>query len=136
MANLDTAYIVIFLSGRIIVGLFFLMSGMHHFTGHSMMAGYAKSKGIPAAGAGVAGSGILLVLGGLSMLLGFHPTIGAILLVICLFAFALGMHNFWTVQDPQAKQMEMIQFMKDIALLGFVLMTLMIPRPWPISLGR
>jgi putative oxidoreductase len=136
MANLDTAYVVIFLIGRIIVGLFFLMSGMHHFTGHSMMTGYAKSKGIPAAGFGVAFSGILLVLGGASMLLGYHPTIGAILLVICLFSFAFGMHNFWTLQDPQAKQMDMIHFMKDIALLGFVLMTLMLPRPWPISLGR
>jgi putative oxidoreductase len=136
MAHLGTAFVVIFLIGRIIVGGFFLMTGMHHLTAHSMMTGYAKSKGIPAAGAGVAGSGILLMLGGASMLLGYHPTVGAILLVICLFSFAFGMHNFWTLQDAQAKQMDMVHFMKDLALLGFVLMTLMIPRPWPLSLGR
>jgi len=29
-----------------------------------------------------------------------------------------------------------VNFMKNMALLGLLLMTLMIPRPWPISLGR
>lgn len=128
--------IVGFLIGRIVVGLFFVMSGMNHFTKHSMVTGYAKSKGVPAAGLAVALSGLLLVLGGLSMLLGFHPTIGAIFLIVCLFPFAFGIHNFWTLADPQARQNDMIHFMKDLALLGFVLMTLLIPRPWPLGLGH
>jgi hypothetical protein len=29
-----------------------------------------------------------------------------------------------------------VNFMKNMALLGLLLMTLMIPRPWPMSLGR
>ncbi|WP_447006165.1 hypothetical protein ACRAKI_06660 [Saccharothrix isguenensis] len=32
------------------------------------------------------------------------------------------MHNFWKETDPQAKQMEMIQFNKDLALAGGALM--------------
>ena len=70
------------------------------------------------------------------MLLGYHPTIGAILLVVFLLAASFGIHNFWTVKDPQAKMAEQINFLKDIALLGFVLMTLLIPRPWPFSLAH
>lgn len=70
------------------------------------------------------------------MLLGYRPTIGAILLVVFLLAASFGIHNFWTVKDPQAKMNEQINFLKDIALLGFVLMTLLIPRPWPLSLAR
>lgn len=31
---------------------------------------------------------------------------------------------------------EMINFMKNMGLLGLVLMTVVIPRPWPMSLGR
>ena len=31
------------------------------------------------------------------------------------------MHNFWKETEPQAKQMEMIQFNKDIALAGAAL---------------
>jgi hypothetical protein len=32
--------------------------------------------------------------------------------------------------------MEMVNFMKNMGLLGLVLMTVAIPRPWPMSLGR
>jgi hypothetical protein len=45
-------------------------------------------------------------------------------------------HNFWTIQDPQAKMGEMAQFQKNIAILGLLLMTLLIPQPWPMSFGR
>ncbi len=127
---------VAFLIGRVIVGCFFLMNGFNHFAQLKMMAGYAKSKGLPAPEFAVGGSGVLLLLGGLSLLLGFHPTIGAALLVIFLLGAAFGIHNFWTVQDPQAKMGEMTHFLKNMAILGLVLMTLAIPRPWPMSLGH
>jgi len=127
---------IAFLIGRIIAGGFFLTSGINHLAKLSMMAGYAKSKGTPAPGLAVGSTGALLILGGASLLLGYHPTIGAMLLVICLLGFALGIHNYWAVQDPQAKQIEQVNFMKNMALLGLLLMTLMIPRPWPMSLGR
>ena len=56
--------------------------------------------------------------------------------MVFLLAAAFGIHNFWTVKDPQAKMAEKVNFLKDIALLGFVLMTLAIPGPWDLSLGR
>jgi len=31
---------------------------------------------------------------------------------------------------------EMINFPKNIAILGLLLMTLAVPRPWPMSLGH
>jgi putative oxidoreductase len=127
---------IVFLIGRIIVGGFFLMNGFNHFARLNMMAGYAKSKGTPAPALAVSGSGVLLLLGGASLLLGYHPTIGAILLAIFLLGVSPPMHNFWAVQDPQAKMAEMVNFLKNMALLGFVLMTVAIPRPWPLSLGR
>lgn len=130
------AFNIAFLIGRILIGLFFLMAGFNHFARLNMMAAYAKMKGVPAPAVGVAGGGVLMILGGLSMLLGFHPTIGVILLLIFLLPTTFMMHNFWAVQDPQAKLTEMIMFQKNFAIVGLLLMTLMIPRPWPISLGR
>ena len=124
------------LIGRVIAGCFFLMNGFNHFAQLNMMAGYAKSKNIPAPALAVGGSGVLLLLGGLSLLLGYHPTIGAALLMIFLLAASFGIHNFWTVQDQQAKIGEMTHFMKNMAILGLLLMTLAIRRPWPMSLGR
>lgn len=134
--SLSYAFNIAFLIGRILIGLFFLMAGFNHFARLKMMAAYAKMKGVPAPEAGVAGSGILLVLGGASMLLGFHPTIGVILLLIFLLPTSFMMHNFWAVQDPQAKLTEMVMFQKNVAIVGLLLMTLLIQRPWPISLGR
>ena len=127
---------IVFLVGRIIAGGFFLMNGFNHFAQLNMMTGYAKSKGIPAPALAVGGSGVLLFLGGLSLLLGYHPTIGAALLVIFLLGVSFGIHNFWTVQDQQAKQGEMVNFLKNMSILGLLLMTLAIPRPWLMSLGR
>jgi uncharacterized membrane protein YphA (DoxX/SURF4 family) len=135
---MDTGKIadIALLIGRIIAGCFFLMNGFNHFAKLNMMSGYAKSKNIPAPALAVGVSGVLLLLGGLSLLLGYHPTIGVVLLVIFLLATSFGMHNFWTVQDQQAKMGEMINFLKNIAILGLLLMTLAVPRPWPMSLGR
>jgi putative oxidoreductase len=127
---------IAFLVGRVIAGCFFLMNGFNHIAQINVMTGYAKSKGIAAPALAVGGSGVFLFLGGLSLLLGYHPTIGVALLGIFLLGASFGIHNFWTVQDPQARQGEMIHFLKNMAILGLLLMTLAIPRPWLMSLGR
>ena len=136
MNNAGSIFNIVFLVGRVIAGSFFLMNGFNHFTKLGMMSGYAKSKGAPMPGLAVGGTGVLLLLGGASLPLGYHPTVGAILLVIFLLGVSFFIHNFWAVQDPQAKMMEMANFMKNMGLLGFVLMTVAIRRPWPMSLGH
>jgi hypothetical protein len=45
------------------------------------------------------------------------------------------MHNFWAVSDPQMKQADMINFLKNTALVRALLMLLAIPQPWPFSLA-
>ena len=136
MSNIGEMNNIAFLIGRIIAGSFFLMNGFNHFAQLNMLAGYAKSKGMPAPALAVGGSGVFLLLGGVSLLLGYHPTIGAGLLVIFLLGSSFGIHNFWKVQDQQAKMGEMINFLKNLGLLGLLLMTLAIPRPWPMSLAH
>lgn len=125
---------IAFLIGRIIYGGYFLWNGIHHFQDLGMMSGYAQSKGTPTPKLAVAATGILLILGGLSTLLGVYPVIGVILLIIFLLGVSFKIHNFWAVQDPQMKMMETINFTKNMALLGAALMTLGISRPWPLSL--
>jgi putative oxidoreductase len=126
---------IAFLIGRIIVGLYYINSGVHQFTGLNKMAGYAGSKGVPVPKLAVAGSAGLLVIGGLSLLLGFHPVIGVAAVVLFLVGITPVMHNFWAMKDPQHRMSEMINFTKNVALLGSALMFLAIPRPWPFSIG-
>lgn len=70
------------LIGRIIFGGFFIFSGLNHFMNLGMMSGYAESKGTPAPQVAVAGSGVMLLAGGLSVVLGVLPVIGLILITI------------------------------------------------------
>ena len=45
------------------------------------------------------------------------------------------MHNFWAANDPQSKQADMVHFLKNLAIMGALLMLLAIPQPWPFSLA-
>ena len=63
-------------------------------------------------------AGIIAMLGGLSIAIGFHARWGAILLIIFLIPVTLFMHAFWKVGDPAMQQMQMANFLKNIALLG------------------
>jgi putative oxidoreductase len=113
---------VLVLIGRILFAALFLNSAVGHLTQSKAMAGYAGSKGVPAAQATVLGSGVLLAAGSLSVLLGIWADLGALLLLIFLVPTALMMHNFWTLTDAEARQGDMIHFMKDLALAGACLM--------------
>ncbi len=108
----------IVLIGRILFGGFFLMSGINHFTKLEAMTGYAKYKKLPAAKLGVLISGLMLVIGGIYIVLGYYADLGALLLAIFLVLAAVIFHNFWAETDATAKQTEMMAFMKNIALAG------------------
>ena len=43
------------------------------------------------------------------------------------------MHNFWAVQDPAQKMNDMINFTKNWALIGYTLIMIAVPQPWPFS---
>lgn len=113
---------LIILIGRILFVGLFLSSAMGHFRNADAMAGYAKSRNVPAARAAVIGSGVLMVVGALSVLLGIWPDLGALLLFLFLVPTAFFMHAYWKESDPQTKMSEQIHFLKDIALAGASLM--------------
>jgi uncharacterized membrane protein YphA (DoxX/SURF4 family) len=113
---------IVVLIGRILFVVLFLGSAYGHLTQTKAMAGYAQSRGVPAAQVATIVSGFMLLLGGLSVLLGIWADLGALLLVAFLVPTAVLMHGFWKETDPQAKQMEQIQFTKDLALGGASLM--------------
>jgi putative oxidoreductase len=107
---------MIVLLGRIFFASIFLMSGLHHFS--SQTIGYAASHGLSNAEILVPLSGVLALLGGLSVLFGYKAKIGAWMLVLFLVPVTLVMHNFWSITDPSMAQMQMTQFMKNLAMLG------------------
>lgn len=110
----------ILLAGRILFSFLFIMSSFGHFGEPSI--GFAASKGVPAASFLVPLSGIIELAGGLSIITGYKAKYGAWLIVIFLLPVTFMLHNFWTITDPMAKQMDMVMFMKNISMLGGALM--------------
>ena len=100
-----------------------------------MLTGYAASKGVPSPSLAVVGSGLLILLGGLGVLLGVYTQISLWLIIIFLVPVSFKMHNFWTVAEPQAKMMEQVNFMKNMALVGAALMMMLLSEPWVWSLS-
>jgi putative oxidoreductase len=125
---------ILFLIGRILFGGYFIYNAFNHFTHVKAMSGYAGSKSVPAPSAAIIVSGILLLLGGVSVVLGIYPVIGLICLVLFLIPVTFTMHSYWADIDPGAKMGNQVNFYKNLALLGTILICFVIPRPWPISL--
>jgi putative oxidoreductase len=121
------------LFGRIILGGFFIYSGVSHFVGFRMMTQYAKIKGVPFPAIAQGVTGLMLLLGGVSVLCGVYPAIGILLLVGFLVPVSFMMHGFWKIKDAQLRMADKTNFMKNMALLGAILMLLAIPTPWPLS---
>ena len=115
-SNLKGATVLI---GRVFFSLIFVLAGFNHFSKQTIA--YAASQGVPLASIAVPVSGILAVLGGLSILLGYRAKVGAWLITLFLVGVT-PMHNFWAVHDPIMAQMQMIMFMKNISMLGGALL--------------
>jgi putative oxidoreductase len=117
-SSLPQAAVVVL--GRFFYVFIFLMAGSNHFSKQTIA--YAASQGVPLASIAVPLSGLLAIAGGLSILLGYRAKLGAWLIVLFLIPVTLMLHKFWAVEDPMMAQMQMILFMKNVAMLGGALL--------------
>ena len=108
----------VLLIGRILFAIMFVSGGLNHLTKAEAMAGYAGFKKVPAPKLANLVSGVLLIAGGLSVILGVYADLGALVLAVLLVLMALKMHDFWAQTDAQAKQNETIAFFKNISMAG------------------
>lgn len=90
----------------------------------SMMAGYAGSKGVPMPKGAVILTGLMLLLGGLGILFWMYVAYSIYVLAVFLLVVSFTMHQFWRIQDPMQKMPEQINFMKNLALMGALLLLL------------
>ncbi|MGI9103925.1 MAG: DoxX family membrane protein [Terriglobales bacterium] len=98
------------------------------------MAGYAAAKGVPQPELAVQATGGMMLLGGVLLALGVKPKIGALIIAGFLAGVSPVMHNFWSIEDPNQKMNDMINFVKNMALLGAVLTLTGYDQPMPASI--
>ena len=109
------------LVGRIFLIMIFLMSAVgNKIPNFRATADYMASEGVPAPSLLLAGAIVFLVAGSLSILVGYKARAGAALLLVFLMLATYWFHDFWTFEDEQ-RQMQMISFMKNLGLMGAML---------------
>ena len=130
---------VAFLLGRVLFSALFIMSGIGHFARLEAMSQYAASAKLPAPKLAVAVSGLMILVGGLSILLGVAVPVGTVLLFLFLVPAAFTIHRFWGIQDPMMAANQQAHFMKNMSLAGAALLihylSALHPEAWVYSLA-
>jgi putative oxidoreductase len=126
---------VALLVARVLFGGVLAFMGLNHFMQTEGMTQYAAHKGLPAPKLSVLASGAVLVLGGLSIVLGVAPLVGGLAVAGFLLVSAVLMHDFWAVPEDQ-QQDEMTGFLKNVALAGgAIAFAALASQSWGLSLG-
>lgn len=128
---------VLQLVARVLLSWMFLQSAYAHLVHVKPLAAYATGVGhVPMPQAAVIVTGLMLLGGSLSLLLGWHPRIGAALLFLFLVPVAVLMHGFWRETDPMQRAGQRAHFWKNITLAGAMLYIIANTGwPWPWALG-
>ena len=124
-----------FLIGRAMFGGFFLYNGLNHFIHADELRQYAGAKHLPMPDLAVKASGVMLMIGGASIILGLKPKYGAAAVIAFLAAVSPSVNNFWADEDPNQRQQDIIHFAKNMALAGGALALAGLEEPWPASVS-
>lgn len=103
------------LAARIFLALIFLNSGIGHLTGFSEFVPTIASKGLPLPQVLAAGTIAFLLLGSVSLILGYKAKIGALLIILFLVPATLAFHPIAT---------DLSGFLKNLALIGGLMMVI------------
>ncbi|MEM9033649.1 MAG: DoxX family protein [Actinomycetota bacterium] len=109
---------LVFLIGRIIFSLIFVASGINHVAQPAGAAAVAEGRGIGNARTLTQVAGAIWIVGGVSIILGLFGDLGALLIAGQLVVLGVLIHPFWKETEPEAQQLEMTQFMKNLSMAG------------------
>jgi len=110
------------LLGRLFIATIFLASAVgNKIPQFQETVAYMASEGVPNPKFALFGAIGLLLIGAASVILGAWTRFGAIFLLVFLAAATYYFHDFWQFTDPGQRQLQTIQFMKNLAIGGGLL---------------
>ena len=110
------------LLARLMIASIFLASAIgNKIPQFQATANYMQTEGVPNPKLALFGAIGLLLLGGLSVVAGAWTRIGSLFLLVFLAAATFYFHDFWKFADPTQRQLQTIQFMKNLAIGGGLL---------------
>ncbi|MEP9354225.1 DoxX family protein [Xanthobacter sp. KR7-65] len=132
MRTLDDVALLV---GRLCFAALFLPSGIGKLGNLAGFAGFLGSKGLPAPQVLAGLSAAVEIIGPLMLILGLFPRITAVVLAGFTVVATLVSHQFWAMPDAAAQSAQQIQFLKNVAIVGG-LMLYFAAGPGPFALGK
>ena len=111
-----------FILGHILFGGYFFFAGTYHFLHVKSLTIDAKRNRIPFPSIAVVATGALLVAGGMGVLLNKYVRLAVGMLLFFMIPMNLLMHAFWNEKDTRTKKSARMEFLKNWALTGALLM--------------
>jgi putative oxidoreductase len=108
------------LAARIFISTIFLLSGVGKIMNWSGAAESMSKEGMVAVPLFLAGAVAIELGAGVALLAGCWTRAAATALIVFLVPTTLIFHDFWTFEE-QERQMQMISFLKNVAILGGLL---------------
>jgi putative oxidoreductase len=105
---------------RLLLALMFVASGVSKLAGIEGTAGYIASVGLPAPQMLALGAGVLEVVAGTMLIVGWQARWAALALAAFTFVASVLFHNFWAQPADQAF-VQQLMFMKNLAVIGGLL---------------
>ena len=112
-------FLIVF--GRILLSLLFILSAASKIAAWAPLAQQLGAKGIPYAPLFLGAALVIELVGGLTLLLGWHARVGAWVLFLYLIPTTAIMHDFWTYTGAE-QQVELVNFLKNLAIMGGLLL--------------
>jgi putative oxidoreductase len=105
---------------RILISIIFLLSGVMKLMNFNATAGMLAQKGLPLATVATAIVILIEIGGAAAIIIGWKTKIAAAIQFVYLIAATLMYHNFWAA-PPEMHDMQMGNFLKNLAILGGLL---------------
>ena len=109
---------------RLLMAGIFIHGGWNAFKDPGNRAKQAEKLGLPKAERMVRANGLAMAAGGTALALGIVPRPAAAGLIASLVPTTLAGHRFWEEHDEQARRMQLTQFLKNMGLIGGLVLLL------------
>jgi len=111
------------LAHKLLAGMF-ISGGANSFSNPGRIAGKVEAAGIPEPRSAAVLNGAVMVVGGMALATDVAPKLAATALAGTLIPTTLVGHPFWKEEDPANRANQRTQFMKNMAMLGGLLLVL------------
>lgn len=119
--HLATAQRTLLITGRVLLGLYFIIPGITKITGWSAMSAYMAQHGVPLIPVLLGLTTLLQIGGGTCLAVGYRAPLMAFVLAGLTLVISIFMHDFWNIYEGVDQGHETQNFIKNMAIMAGLL---------------